>query len=426
MLRDYFWIYYTAFYISGIVFTIPMEKRIYFWRKIFGISGLAVLLGIVVSQLPRDNVIMLETIFMIVGCSLHVLALHTCFEVSWSVAIYNMVWGVSIWEVIIEGASMLIMLRRMVKTQVIGEALIILVLYMIAFVMCFCTIAKWMPKGRKERLGPRQMSITILLFLIINLLSFHDVVSGVMTMPYQWGYYYLTQMICIVVLYLESELFKKGQLQQEKELLDFLYKTQQEQYKISKENIAVINQKCHDLKHQIHALRSADKAELDRYLGEIEESVEIYEAIVKTGNDVFDTILTEKSLYCKKHGIQVTCVADGSQLGFIDKIDLYAILGNAMDNAIEAVGKFKEKEKRQIDVMIYRQHNFLVMNIINPIPEQLMYEDGMPVTSKKDKFSHGFGLRSIKQILRKYDGFLNISEEDGCFSLKMLIPIQLI
>ena len=109
---------------------------------------------------------------------------------------------------------------------------------------------------------------------------------------------------------------------QKKELVDFLYKTQQEQYKMSRENIAVINQKCHDLKHQIRALRNADKEELDKYLGEIEESVEIYEAIVTTGNDVFDTILTEKSLYCKKHGIQVTCVADGSQMGFIDTIDL--------------------------------------------------------------------------------------------------------
>lgn len=96
-----------------------------------------------------------------------------------------------------------------------------------------------------------------------------------------------------------------------------------------------------------------------------------------------------------------------------------------MDNAIEAVEKLKEKEKRQIDVMIYRQHNFLVMNIINPMPEHLLYEEGIPITTKQDKHSHGFGLRSIRQILKKYEGFLNVSEEDGCFSLKMLIPIQL-
>ena len=423
MLYEYFWIYFVAFYISGIVFAWPMEKREHFGRKMFLSGFAALILGVIILHLPRGNELLMEAVFMAIGCALNTIVLHLCFEVSWTVAIYNMIWGISIWEVIIEGASMLIMFRRIEAPGAGGEWLIILGLYAAAYLICLLTIAKWMPLGRKERLGPRQMSLTILLFAIINMLSFHEVIGGVSTLPHQWGYYYLTQMICIVVLYLEGELFKKSQLKQEKELLDFLYKTQQEQYKISKENIAVINQKCHDLKHQIRALRNADKAELDRYLGEIEESVEIYEAIVKTGNDVFDTILTEKSLYCKKHNIQVTCVADGSQLGFIDTIDLYAILGNVMDNAIEAVEKFDEKEKRQIDVMIYRQHQFLVINVINPMSEKLVYEDGLPLTRKADKMSHGFGLRSIRQILKKYEGFLNISEEDGCFSLKILIPM---
>ena len=426
MILEYYWIYYLAFFLSGIVFGLPMEKKDGFRQK-FGLFFMAdLLLGVIILYLPRENVLLLKAVFMALGCVINTLILHTCFEISWSVSIYNMVWGVSLWEVVIEGTSMLLMLRRAVRPEAPGEAFLILGTYVLTYLLCFCTIAKWMPEGRKERLGPRQMSVTLLLFAIINLLSFHEVIEGSVTLSYQWGYFYLTQMICIVVLYLESELFKKSQLKQEKELLDFLYKTQQEQYKLSKENIAIINQKCHDLKHQIRALRNADKAEMDRYIGEIEESVEIYEAIVKTGNDVFDTILTEKSLYCKKHGIQVICVADGNQLGFVDSIDLYAILGNAMDNAIEAVEKIEEKENRQIDVLIYRQHNFLVMNIMNPMPEKLIYEDGIPVTTKKDKFSHGFGIRSIRQILRKYEGFLNVSEEDGCFSLKMLIPIQLI
>ena len=425
MILENFWIYLIAFWVSGYVFSYPMEKLENFKRKqlIYGLA--AILLGTVILHLPEKNLLLTEAIFMLIGCMLMTLMMHTCWDVSWSVAIYNVIWAISIWQVVIEGSSMLILLRRMYRPDANGEQLIIIGTYLLAYFMCGATIAKWMPVGRKSRLGPRQMSLSVLLFGIINMLSFHERIGVTTVLPYEWGYYYLTQMICIVVLYLESELFKKSQLKQEKELLDFLYKTQQEQYKISRETIALINQKSHDLKHQIHALRNANKEELDRYLGEIEESVEIYEAIVKTGNDVFDTILTEKSLYCKKHGIVVSCVADGSQLGFIDTIDLYAILGNAMDNAIEAVEKIEEKEKRQIDVMIYRQHNFLVMNIINPLSEQLIYEDGLPLTKKADKFSHGFGLRSIRQILRKYEGFLNISEEDGCFSLKMLIPIQL-
>ena len=161
----------------------------------------------------------------------------------------------------------------------------------------------------------------------------------------------------------------------------------------------------------------------DKYLKEIENSVEIYEAIVKTGNELFDTILTEKSLYCRARQIQVSCVADGSQMDFIDTIDLYALLGNAMDNAIEAVEQFKDLQKRQIDVMIYRQQHFLVIHVMNPLPGDLIYEAGLPVTTKTDKDYHGFGMRSMDRIVKKYEGFLRVTEEDGCFSLKMLIPI---
>ena len=128
----------------------------------------------------------------------------------------------------------------------------------------------------------------------------------------------------------------------------------------------------------------------------MEDSVKIYETIVKSGNEVLDTILTEKSLYCKERGITVSCVVDGSQLGFINTIDLYAILGNAIDNAIEAVEKFKHVEKRQIDVCIYRSQQFLVMNIINPMKEKLVYEEELPRTTKKDTLHHGYGLKSIQ------------------------------
>ena len=170
-------------------------------------------------------------------------------------------------------------------------------------------------------------------------------------------------------------------------------------------------------------MRHADPAEVDRYLAEIEGSVRTYESIVHTGSAVLDTILTEKSLYCKDHGITITCMADGSQMDFMNMIDLYAVLGNAVDNAIEEVGKFEEKEKRQIDVLIYRKQQFLAIHVTNPMEGQLVYEEGLPVTTKGSRIVHGFGLRSVRHILKKYDGFLTIQEEDGCFSLLMLIPV---
>lgn len=424
MVTSMYWFYIMmAFWISGMIFALPAERREHFgWRLTACTAGL---LGfsLLLFFLPWGNYVVKDAVFMVGGCILLCICIHGCWELSWSVSCYDTVWGVSVWQMNIEAITVLLLCRRTVLGRYKWELFLFLLYFVVSYFICSQTIAKWMPEGRKAQLGPRQMSLTILLFSVINMVSFHDWIGVGASLPTEWGYFFLLQLVCIVVLYLEGELFKKSQMKQEMEMLNFLYTTQKEQYRLSKENIALINHKCHDLKHQIRALRNANQEELDRYLGEIEDSIKIYEAIVKTGNDVFDTILTEKSLYCKDRQIQVSCVADAGQLLFMDPIDLYALLGNAMDNAIEAVEKFTETEKRQIDVMIYRKQNFMVVNILNPLAESLTYRDGLPVTTKKDSDFHGYGLRSMRQILKKYNGFLNVSEEDGCFSLKMLIPI---
>ena len=74
-------------------------------------------------------------------------------------------------------------------------------------------------------------------------------------------------------------------------------------------------------------------------------------------------------------------------------------------------------------MLIYRRQHFLAIHITNPMEGTLVYEDGLPVTTKGSRMVHGFGLRSIRHILKKYDGFLTVREEDGYFSLLMLIPI---
>ena len=285
------------------------------------------------------------------------------------------------------------------------------------------TVAKWLPNGGPKKVGPRQMISAFLIFATFQIVGLSPGSVELNPRDGEWQVLYMSQLLLAFILYLQNELFKNSVMRQELAVMNLLWKKEQEQYELSKENIALINQKCHDLKHQIRAIRNSSKEDIEQYLAEMEDSIRIYEAIVKTGNEVLDTILTEKSLYCKNRGIVVSCVADGSQMDFINTVDLYAILGNALDNAIEAVEKFKHKEKRQIDVMIYRQQNFLVMNIVNPIKGNLVYEEELPVSTKGDMRFHGFGLRSMRYLVKKYDGFLNVSEEDGCFSLKILIPI---
>lgn len=291
------------------------------------------------------------------------------------------------------------------------------------YLIVFITIAKWIPDGGQKKIGPRQITAAVLTFLVFEIIALTQRDAALHPEDGRMAILYLSQLLLAVLLYLESELFKKSAMRQELEVMNLLWKKEQEQYRISKENIALINQKCHDLKHQVRAIQSLGGADMKQYLTEIEDSIQIYEAIVKTGNEVLDTILTEKSLFCKEHGITISCMADGGLMKFINTVDLYAILGNAIDNAIEAVEQFRHKEKRQIDILIYRQKEFLVINVVNPIKGSLVYEEELPVTTKKDKDYHGYGLKSVKHLLKKYEGFLSISEEDGCFSLMMLIPV---
>ena len=109
---------------------------------------------------------------------------------------------------------------------------------------------------------------------------------------------------------------------------------------------------------------------------------------------------------------------------FCIPIDLYTIFGNAMDNAIECVKNLPKQEKRQIDVLIHRQHQFLIVQIMNPVEEELEFEDNLPVTTKHDKAYHGYGLRSIKNSVKKYNGVFQVKIKDGCFCLKILFPIK--
>ncbi len=424
MEQLYYWCFEITFLASGVVYAYVRERREHFWRRAFFCVIVFFLCCMGVNQVLGDISIFLRILMRLIGWAMLIVFQYICWKVSWSVAVYDTIWAFITWQLIFEHwAGMNRLYGNLFSEHPGWKPAGILLFFLVGHLVAACTIARWMPEGGSKKIGPRQLASGLLIFVIFEIIGLSSANAEMSAQKGEWQVLYLSQLLLAVVLYLQNELFKKSVMRQELAVMNLLLKKEQEQYQLSKENIALINQKCHDLKHQIRAIRNSSKEDIDKYLEEMEGSIQIYESIVKTGNEVLDTILTEKSLYCRERGITVSCVADGSQMEFINTVDLYAILGNALDNAIEAVEKFKHKEKRQIDVLIYRQQNFLVMNVINPLKGNLVYEEELPVTTKGDKRYHGFGLRSMRYLVKKYDGFLSVSTEDGCFSLKILIPI---
>lgn len=277
------------------------------------------------------------------------------------------------------------------------------------------TLARWMPEKGQYQIGPRQMvSAWVFCIMSENLFIYAKVDPGAAL------FNIVLQFYCITLLYLQSALFKKSSMRKELETIQLLWHQQKGQYQLSKETIELINHKCHDLKHQVQAIRAVkDEKERETYLEKIEKSVQIYSAIVRTGNEILDTILTEKSLICENSGIHINCVADD-----MNPVDLYTLFGNALDNAIEAVRKLESKEKRVIDIMLYERQSFLMLQIVNPMCGEVKFEDGLPLTTKAKNGYHGYGMKSMLHTIQKYEGHLTTEVKNGCFYFNVMLPLE--
>ena len=213
-------------------------------------------------------------------------------------------------------------------------------------------------------------------------------------------------------------------MQRELDAIQNILQNQYAQYRQSRESIEVINHKYHDLKHQIAVLRAEPDAQRrSAYLDGMEEEIRDYEAQNKTGNSVLDTVLTGKSLYCARHGVELTCVADGARLGFMDVMDICTIFGNILDNAIEYELGVEEQGKRLIHLAVYAKKDFLVIRCENYCPEILKFQDGLPVSTKTDAAYHGYGIKSIRRAAGKYGGAVTVHNAEEWFQIKVVVPL---
>ena len=229
---------------------------------------------------------------------------------------------------------------------------------------------------------------------------------------------------CLMVLFLLFNILNIKQLKTELTITSQLLNKAEEQYKQNKENVDLINIKCHDLKHQIRNF--GNKANIsNETVKELENIINIYDSNIKTNNDALDLILTEKSLLCQKKNINLKCFADCSKLNFITEADLYSLFGNMIDNAIEAVTKIEDVNKRSISLIVRNALSCTSIFISNYYQGKIILDNnGMPKTTKANNGYHGYGLKSIKLIVDKYNGDFKIDIKDSIFMIQILFTEQ--
>lgn len=184
-----------------------------------------------------------------------------------------------------------------------------------------------------------------------------------------------------------------------------------------------IRRMYHDMKNQINLITALESETARDLTSALKQSMERYSRVPDTGNAILNTLLNEKANYCMEHQIAFHCITNFQSLSPIKGLDLCAIVGNAVDNAITAVLALDDPDQREIDIKISQHDGFLIFRFDNcyagelhPLGNQLF------ATTKKDKAHHGIGLSSIQNSAEKYGGHMLVEADQGQFSLKVVIP----
>lgn len=280
---------------------------------------------------------------------------------------------------------------------------------------------------RKMVKGPCQLDKRILRFLFVVIVLLQMVLEFTFRLMndgtrMMFLIYLTTLMFCLVTFALLMMFPYMDRLRQANASMQDFIRSKQEYYEISREGILSLQTKCHDLKHQIAKIRFADgQRQFNEYLNRLEDSIDEYNTVIDTGNQSLDVVLTEKNIICATKGIKFTYIVDGSLFNFLSDMDVYALFGNIMDNAIESTATVQDAEKRLISLKVARRNGMIVLFVENYFENELKYQDGHLITTKAEKHHHGLGLRSITSIAEKHGGMASFVAEDHLFKLTVTL-----
>lgn len=167
--------------------------------------------------------------------------------------------------------------------------------------------------------------------------------------------------------------------------------------------------------------------ELRKYLMDLSRSFEQVDNVLRTGNVMADAILNSKLSLVRSKGIEINAKATVPSSSSIPDVSLCTILGNLLDNAMEACLRIRDGGERFIRVYIAPMKDQLYVNVTNSAPGLARREGGRYISSKPGRGAmarHGFGLSQIDRAAKLYGGYVNRQQEEGVFATEVMLPLE--
>ncbi|MBD5509739.1 MAG: GHKL domain-containing protein [Lachnospiraceae bacterium] len=243
----------------------------------------------------------------------------------------------------------------------------------------------------------------------------------------------LGSFLCLGAVYSSALLLKKTEAAFQKEKEAQIYKNRlrdMEQHIRDMERMyGDVKSMRHDLKNYVADMQllagqeRANGAAFHEYLRAIEDRMDRFSFAYTTGNPITDVVVNRQLVPAKESGVRVECEFCFPQSGGLEAFDVSILLNNALENAVEACGG-----EGEIHLVSKRQGRLFLISVSNTCKTEIVWKDGMPVSTKQDNGIHGSihgqGLKNIEKAAQRYGGTIQLHAEDGMFFLEILLQLS--
>ncbi|MDE5598808.1 MAG: GHKL domain-containing protein, partial [Lachnospiraceae bacterium] len=232
--------------------------------------------------------------------------------------------------------------------------------------------------------------------------------------------------VYILGFYHMVSLLEKESQMQKLRLLHEQTQNQMELYHSMKKRYEQQRRFSHDYKNQLNCIQgmieSGQTKEALEYISGLTGNFRQNELCVNTSHAVVNIMLNQKYQEASDRGIVMTMVSGDLSELTISEEDIVTLLGNLLDNAIEACEKLSENKVIQFKMVLEEEQ--LVLSIRNPVKDAVRIKDNRIITSKQDKSRHGIGLLNVDSVIRKNNGTSVLKCENGWFTFAAMIPLD--
>lgn len=211
----------------------------------------------------------------------------------------------------------------------------------------------------------------------------------------------------------------------EKKILDYQRKAMEKQVAEVNEIYMTMRGWRHDYHNHLQKLgahlKEGQIEEAKKYIGELGESLDDIKTKYQTGNVSLDAILNSKLSIVEKEQIAINCKVEIGENLAVSDIDLCILLGNLIDNAVEACRRIPEAEERFLRIYMCIRKQQLYISVSNATNEVIRKLDAEYISKKRG--DHGHGLKRINIVVDKYGGFIKRANEPGVFATEIMLPL---